>query len=209
MKLNKIVTLALVGITILATAQFLTAQGAFRNIDNTPLLGKVLTQNWTPEDVSETVITIETEWMTYKSFEELFGTADLVVKCMPTEQKVVYEVPSGALVPRISTETLVMIEEMYKGEASEKIIVTQSGGTYNGLRCVSDDESIIDLKNTMILYLKKAGDAYSIMGPQGMFIIENSRVYSIGEVDQKVSSWTTPFNLNGIELESFKASYLK
>ena len=141
----------------------------------------------------------------YKSVDELYTRADLVILCEVSSSISYYEKASIFGEKDISTNYTMKILEVYKGTPENKnIIVHQTGGKLgNKVHYISDDPLIDHEK--MILFLRRYHySQYAILGgPQGRYIIRNDNVYSIGEVNSKASGTTDHLSTQGLTIDLF------
>ena len=201
----------MIGIIILPIVQLSLIEGHTENVDQVTLLASLREGKWQPESVSNITITVYTEWLRiYPSLEELYNDSKLIIRCKAVSQETKFSMTSQMITPRITTETTLLIGEIYKGTHDGIIIVSQSGGVYNGLRCISKDEITLEIGHEMVLYLNEGESSCNIVGgPQGMFYVKNDGVYSSGEEYEQFSTVTDKLKLNGIHITQFEALYLK
>jgi hypothetical protein len=210
MKMNKNTKLILIAITVLSVTSLaaiqINAKKTLTNIERNPLLSTLKTGTWDEEDVENTVLHYYIEWLSIESFSDLYKQADVVVKCKGINKTVECSPRENTFAPNIESKITLDVYKTYKGTSVGKITVVQRGGVYNGLQYELHGDVALDIGQTMILYLNKHEDGtYSIVGgPQGMYLVNDGKIYSVGEINKEVSGLTKQFSLDGIELSTFE-----
>ncbi len=92
--------------------------------------------------------------------------------------------PSGYGI--IYTDYSFEVKLVLKGslKPSDTILIRLTGGTVNGRTTVMREDPLLKVGETLILFLHQweSGKYFIEGGPQGRFIVQDGRVYSLGEI---------------------------
>lgn len=141
----------------------------------------------------------------YGSIEDLSNHADLIVKGYVTKS-IYYHVQLNENHDMLFTNHTLKITEYLQGETIQKeITIVQTGGIENNKIDHIKDDPLLQKNMHMIVFLRQIDDdAYCILGgPQGRFIIQNNKVYSVGEIYSDASVTTKKLHTEGIQEKSF------
>jgi len=148
-----------------------------------------------------TKIECDASWVkSYNSIPDLLDHSDAVVMGKIIESNAYIE-ENGL----VFTDYLIQVEKSLKGETEKEILVHQTGGKIDNKIIEIGDDPLFNKEHNMVLFLKEyeKNKYYVLGGPQGRFIIENGKLYSIGEIDERSATTTKPLHTNGIELDTF------
>lgn len=160
-------------------------------------------------DSTQTDITyINADWANlYQNIEELTGSSDLVVKGTIVDSiSYEYKLSEPTFTPLLLTNYTFKIEQVIKGDLDRDLItIKMTGGTLNGRTVVFRGDPLMKKGDTVILFLRKyTPDNYYILGgPQGRFVIQKGKVYSLGEVDKSAEALTSHLKTGGISVNQF------
>jgi hypothetical protein len=164
----------------------------------------------------------------YKSTEQMFGDADLVVVGKFSNEKIIVQPSQASRIELGHLDSEFSVTEVIKGKADSKLYVAQNGviGATMAESKPMEGDRFFKAGDSYILFLKKplphevkeAGDRnfyYLVGGYQGGYRVKNGKVYSrdIEELDLSKLSKAPPnpaygHRVNRVELSAF-VKYLK
>lgn len=130
-------------------------------------------------------------YMRVESLEELFEGSELVVRGVVKSSIIdaTFD-PEGIDMPDVYTNFTIRIQDVLKGDYSEKtIVVAQMGGVYRGTVFRVKDDPLMNVGDEVVLYLvmNPSISSYVIKGgPQGRFLVVDSELYNIAEIDPSI-----------------------
>jgi len=150
------------------------------------------------------------------SIRALAANSDLIVRGQVISLETLKEENPEWRVPTIWTLYTFKISETLKGKAeSETIKIFQYGGVWKGITATIPDEPSLILNEDSVLFLHKMTelngqpnpDLYRVYaGPQGRYVVQDGRIYSIAEVNSKASSVPLSLFTKGVSFTDFKNS---
>jgi len=146
----------------------------------------------------------------YKDINEMTEKADLVIVGKAISSISYRE--SADPFTSIWTDYTVRGDKVIKGKVDEpNIILHQTGGKIGSETQYIRDDPLIEEGTTMLLFLKQyePNKYYILGGPQGRFVVEQGKVYSIGELYAPASATTIRLHTKGIALENFLSNFFK
>jgi|GEM_PF-1966740 len=140
-------------------------------------------------EVEQSIVSIISCWeVRYQNEEELYESADLVVKGF-----VVKELGSTFVKGKYSeytTEVMFQIDKVYKGdiEVGDEIIVSQMGGFDGNVQVISENTTYLSEYQEAVLFLRKHSDGKyrSINESEGIYVLEDG--FYINKGSNKVLS---------------------
>jgi hypothetical protein len=122
------------------------------------------------------VVAMQASWAKgYLSIDELYQDADLVVEGMVAAKE-----PTRKIDDLLFTDRKVRISKVFKNTTDMKkneIYVRQTGGRFDDVEYVIEDEVQYELDERYILFLRLADNGLfvALNGPQAQFLIQNDR----------------------------------
>ena len=142
----------------------------------------------------------------YRDIKELTEASDIVIIGHVKSSKLVLIEPDIHSVLDPFTDYKIEVTQVLKGDITDGcVIVSQTGGTFLGVKNEISDDPLLKKGTTMILFLREWDyNRYCIRGgPQGRFEVHDDKIYSIGEVNGQARVTTEHLLMNGISLEEF------
>lgn len=146
----------------------------------------------------------------YKDVNELKESADLIV--LGTVSDSVQEKSDEIDNDLIFTRSTIEITKVISGKADLKEVSVRQMGGHNGKEVVElEDDPLMKKGDEVILFLKEyETNKFKIIGgPQGRFIVDNGKVFSVGEYQDNDFAITSGQETSGKQLSAFIESLTK
>lgn len=143
----------------------------------------------------------------YKDISEIQDASDLII--IGTVTKSAQEKSDEPGNNLIFTRFTVSIDQVISGKTSLKEVSVRQLGGQDGSELVEiQDDPLMTMDSEVILFLKEyEPNKFKIIGgPQGRFIIENDKVYSVGEYEENNFMITSQQHTGGKLLSDFLKS---
>ena len=165
------------------------------------LLGKnnAKTQSGLTRQADSQIVKLQASWAKgYLSIDELYQDADLVV-----EGVVVSKEPTRKIDDLLFTDRKVRISKVLKNTTAMKkneIFVRQTGGRFDGVEYMIEDEVQYEPDKRYLLFLRLADNGLfvALNGPQAQFLIQNDRAVHTQE------DWSQEYGALKLKLDKLK-----
>lgn len=154
-------------------------------------------------------VTLTASWEhAYSGFEELYDSADAVamIKVISHEQKEEIEGSTSLLMTYYDVE----VNDIIKGTIPKRIVIPMTGGVSNGKTIqISDDPLMQDGESYIVFVDLNPRGTYTVLGgPQGRYIVEGGKVYSLDKRYEAVQP-AKGLLVDGTEYDTFKSGLKK
>ncbi len=157
----------------------------------------------------ETINYLEADLILYHDFSELKEASDLIIMGTVKESKTWnLELDEPQFSPLIKTDFIVEIEQVILGDAKElsSLTIVMTGGIVDGETTIIRGYPLLTVGEQSIFFLKETDSGRCIVsgGPTGRYVIEEGKVYSLGEKNAEAEAYSQKdLVTNGMSLEAF------
>lgn len=151
------------------------------------------------------------DWPYFETIEELKSDSDLIITGSIVESKSERVKVTSLDVPgqyMTFTEYTLSIESVVLGQYDSRQITVRQTGNIEKPKTQLADHPMLNTKADLLLFLKEVEPDVFVLtgGPQGHYQIQNSLVYSIGELNVRSIETTKALHQNGAKLNDFISS---
>jgi len=208
MKLNKIdMAILALGVLLVITVPItLGGKEILTKKQTDSIRDDIIQGTLSDELASKITITGSGFYKPYQSISELVDDSDLVVQGTVVDQFIVsIDGELEGVIPEVWTYSEISVNNCYLGNSEDIIYVAQYGGTKDGLTYTSTNDPLLEKGDVAILFLKNISKSnfITIGGPQGRFVLQNDKVYSIAEIKPDLVGSYSNLKTKGMSLTEF------